>query len=287
MKKNLKGFTLMELITVMAILVILMAAIMNMFKPIRETYVDATLYETQRTSQNGVVQYITESVRYSTDLGMYTKDKVSNVSGAVDKFIVAYLKANGVNDTDAADTSKYTTTRDELKKNAEVIIIDNISNYTYNNGTYHGRILRRKIDGNAITNDAEDPTKKDKCRLALGAAYYGESDYTISFKVKQDSTNGNKGDASEGIKVTVASGAKHGLRDIGNRDGFVAQDKLDETKAAYDTTIIKTSGLVMCKNQCAPINGLFDTTNFTATSSTGTGTKVYIVYINDKVDVVP
>ena len=72
MNKKFKGFTLIELIAVMAILVILMAAIMNMFKPIRETYVDATLYESQRTAQNGVVQYIAESVRYSHSLGLYT-----------------------------------------------------------------------------------------------------------------------------------------------------------------------------------------------------------------------
>ena len=53
------------LIIVMAILTMLMAAIMQMFKPIRETYVDATLYENQRTVQNGVIQYISESVRYN------------------------------------------------------------------------------------------------------------------------------------------------------------------------------------------------------------------------------
>ena len=54
MKSKFKGFTLVELILVMAIMSILMLAIMNMFKPIREIYVDSTQYEAQRTAQNGV-----------------------------------------------------------------------------------------------------------------------------------------------------------------------------------------------------------------------------------------
>lgn len=99
--KKTKGFTLIELIIVMAILTILMAAIMQMFKPIRETYVDATLYENQRTVQNGVIQYISESVRYATDMGIYTKNNTSNVTEAVNAFADAYIAANNIVDIPA------------------------------------------------------------------------------------------------------------------------------------------------------------------------------------------
>ena len=131
--KKIKGFTLVELIIVMAILAILMTAIIQLFKPIRDTYVDSTLYETQRTAQNGVVKYITESVRFSTDLGIYTNNKSSNVVKAVEDFAEAYLTANGadVNGTNIAEVKKY----------AEVIIIDN-GTHKYNNRDWKGRLLR-------------------------------------------------------------------------------------------------------------------------------------------------
>lgn len=264
--KKLKGFTLVELIIVMFILAILMTAILQMFKPIRQTYVDSTLYESRRTAQNGVIQYITESIRYSTDLGMYTKDKVSNVTGAVDAFTKAYLEANGVSAADAANPSMYTATKDAIKKNAEVIIIDNTEDaYTFGNdpidNTYTGRILRRKVDGTTSITNAAETAGSAECRLALGAAYYGESDFSITFGITQDASNEGKPD--DGIKVTVASGAKSGLDDV---------------------AVISNNGLVLCKNHCSPINGMFDTVNYNSASASGANTKVYIVYINDKID---
>ncbi len=284
MKKVLKGFTLIELIVVMAILVILMAGIMNMFKPIRETYVDATLYEAQRTAQNGVVQYITESVRYATDLGIYTKgtNNVNNVTNAVENFNKEYLKANGIDPDDAANATLVANTLKEVKMKAEVIIIDNTTEYFFNGEKYKGRILRRKFETETVsgvkqnkqlTNDAEDPTKIAACRIALGDAYYGASDYTISLGVSQDASK--VGDPESGIKVTVASNPSYANRQVMSDDNVAAG------------TIISNSGLVMCRNLQSPINGMFDTLSYNSTSSTGDNTKVYIVYLNEKIDVTP
>ena len=257
MKKIVKGFTLVELIIVMAILVILMAGIMNMFKPIRATFVDSTAYENQRTSQNGMVTYITESVRYATDLGMYTNGEVSNVDGAVDAFITEYLKANNI--TDATDKTRI---EEAISKQAEVIIIDNENTYDFgaDGNTYKGRILRRKFDGNEITEDAEDVTKTTKCRLALGEAYYGKSNYSIVFTITQDAST-KKGNAADGIGVTVSSQALHNLDDT--------------------SKVISTNGFILCKNLDAPINGMFDTTKYN--SGNATNKNVYIVYINEKI----
>ena len=284
MKKVLKGFTLIELIVVMAILVILMAGIMNMFKPIRETYVDATLYEAQRTAQNGVVQYITESVRYATDLGIYTKgtNNVNNVTNAVENFNKEYLKANGIDPDDAANATLVANTLKEVKMKAEVIIIDNTTEYFFDGEKYKGRILRRKFETETVsgvkqnkqlTNDAEDPTKIAACRMALGDAYYGASDYTISLGVSQDASK--VGDPESGIKVTVASNPSYANRQVMSDDNVTAGK------------IVSNSGLVMCKNLQSPINGMFDTLSYNSTSSTGDNTKVYIVYLNEKIDVTP
>ena len=284
MKKVLKGFTLIELIVVMAILVILMAGIMNMFKPIRETYVDATLYEAQRTAQNGVVQYITESVRYATDLGIYTKgtNNVNNVTNAVETFNKEYLKANGIDPDDAANATLVANTLKEVKMKAEVIIIDNTTEYFFDGEKYKGRILRRKFEkeivggvkqNKQLTHDAEDPTKIAACRMALGDAYYGASDYTISLGVSQDASKVD--DPESGIKVTVASNPSYANRQVMSDDNVTAGK------------IVSNSGLVMCKNLQSPINGMFDTLSYNSTSSTGDNTKVYIVYLNEKIDVTP
>jgi len=262
--KKFKGFTLIELIIVMAILAILMAAIMQMFKPVRATYVDSTLYENQRTTQNGIVQYITESVRYASDLGLYTKTDIGGgITKAVDEFIAAYCTENSVNKTDAVTVAGYTNVEDYIKKNAEVIIIDNTANmYSFGSGYHIGRILRRKLDGSAISADNEDPSKNKKCRLALGSAYYGDADYTISITVE----------AKGQMAVSVASDISKGGKELfaGNK-------------------ITVASGFILCKNLSDDYGvadtGTFDTAKYSPTNATGSNTKVYIVYLNQKVPV--
>lgn len=296
MKKFIKGFTLMELIIVMAILSILMAAILQMFKPIRSTYLDATLYENQRTAQNGIIKYISESIRYSTALGLYTTDNAKNVTSAVDEFTKSYLKANGVypvgnsegKPADPDYDDKYSKTLEKMKRTAEVIIIDNSTTYVYNHVGNQGRVLRRKFVEESsynkdydppykkykeLTNDAEDYTKTTECRLALGLPYYGDKNYTIAFDCgdPDKSYPSDPWTANDGISITVTSASKLGR---------TASGGLTEKGA-----VVTTAGGVVCKNQCTPINGMFDISGFTSTSATGSGTKVYIVYINEKVTV--
>lgn len=321
--RKLKGFTLIELIIVMAILSILMAAIMQMFKPIRETYVDATLYESQRAAQNGIITYIGESVRYSTDLAIYPKDKLSKqtITGAVEEFTKAYLYANGVYDAgnpegkpvDPDYTTKYDKTLEKMKRTAEIIIIDNEEKgadgkykYTFLGDHYYGRLLRRKFIPNASYNDATDPAykmydeltdaaedhTKSECRLALGAAYYGERNYTIkleegignitdqTLKTSTKTVSDGKWLANEGIKITVSS--------INQKSGRLTENSVDSNGEG----LVKVSGEVVCKNQCSPVNGMFDSSKLSSPGTgkpvaipTGAGTKIYIVYINDKVTI--
>ena len=265
--KKIKGFTLLELIIVMAILAILMTAIIQMFKPIRETYVDSTFYEARRTTQNGIVTYISESVRFSTDLGIYTKDKVTNADGAVKAFTTAYMTANGA---DPTDSTLYNSVLDKMKKEAEIIIIDN-SDYEYRNKTYRGRLLRRKNIGTtliATEPEAADLTKnsvRDYWRLAMGAAYYGDSSYTILL-MDPDPAGTPEWTASEGIRIQVNTLNKTG------------------------TATIKNEGLIMCRNQSTDEHGvskagMFDTANYNPTSVIAPGSKVYMVFTNEKIEI--
>ncbi|MGN1137313.1 MAG: type II secretion system protein [Oscillospiraceae bacterium] len=167
--KKAKGFTLIELIIVMAILSILMVGIMQMMKPIRNTFVDSTYYEAQRNTQNGIVTYLSESLRYATNLGIYNEQAgITNLNDALNEFETL---------TEITDRSKY-----------NVITINNKDPFTYNNETCYGRIVRSK-DVTAGTS-----------RLALGDAYYGK--YTYSINVEVDPPGGT---SIQGLKITVSS----------------------------------------------------------------------------------
>lgn len=181
--KKIKGFTLIELIIVMAILTILMAAIMHMFRPIRETYLDSTFYENQRTTQNGIITYINESIRYAVDMGIYED---TNMDTAISSFAAAYAAKYG---TDPANINA-------IKTNAQVIVIDNSGSHTFNHNTWRGRLLRRKADGTT--------------RVAMGEAYYGENNYDIVLSDGKGATGSGSDPwkAENGIKITVSTWLK-------------------------------------------------------------------------------
>ncbi len=270
MKKNFKGFTLVELIIVMAIFTILMAAIMRMFTPIRETYVDSTLYETQRTAQNGIIQYITESVRYSTDMGIYNNGGggVTTAQSAVDEFAAAYCSQyNITNATKIADVTAL------IKEKADVIVIDN-SATEYGGKDCYGRLIRRKLVPTdlSVTDDyVNDPTK---ARLALGAAYYDDNTYSIGLDVT------NK--ANGVLTVTVASTANHGARVL-SKDANV-----DSATDLSTLDLISVSSDVVCRNLTSATSGnvklgvktagMYDTAKYD-NSSTVKGSKTFIVFI--------
>lgn len=247
MKKILKGFTLIELIIVMAILTILMAAIMRMFKPIRETYVDATLFESQRTAQSGIIQYMNESLRFATDLGVYNE---SNISNAVNEFADAYCKKNP------------TAVKATVMNNAEVIIIDNTANaYSFNGKSCTGRLLRRKASTIGTPTLNEITGSSGGCRIVLGDAYYGENDYAIKLSKPPEDTTGMTANeaaaelldwkASEGIKITVASTASYGQRQLQRSEDFT------DSNGVFNSKLISTEGLVVCPN-LSKLGGLFD-----------------------------
>lgn len=299
MKSKLKGFTLVELVVVMALISILMVAIMNMFKPIRETYVDSTQYEAQRTAQNGVVQYVTESLRYATDLGIYNKD-VSSAQNAVELFAKEYCKNVGILEKKpdgtydlispytAADQTKVT---DEIKKYAEVLIIDNKTGH-YTKGHW-GRLIRRKVNmdpssATAVGSDPTinigdagiiNPTSAKEWRTALGEAYYGENTYQINILINDDDGNNVSDDGM--LNVAVIS-TRNGKRDISNAGKENTVTGVNDTFKGSGQV---TRGGVLCRNLVSNNNGVkksgvFDFQNYTG-SSNGINVRTYIIFLNN------
>lgn len=244
MKKKIRGFTLVELIIVMFIMTVLMAALMQLMKPIRSTYVDATYYEAQRTTQNGVVQYLTESLRYATNMGIYNEmSGVSNESDAISKFKTA---------TGLTDESKF-----------NIITIDNKTAYTYNNETVYGRLLRSK-DVSAGTS-----------RVALGDAYYGKYTYSINVEpagVSEQKVGGTVvGKSFTGLSVTVSSLVPSSLKQAKNAGTTLNTSNL----SGYEC--VSTKGDVVCLNLMAPVSGTSDAL-YAGTGTTTSGQNTYIIF---------
>lgn len=252
MKNKLKGFTLVELVVVMALMSILMVGIMQMFKPIRTIYVDSTQYEAQRTAQNGVIQYVTESVRFSTDMGIY--NNTTNAEDAANAFAEAYCDANGYNRADSNNITK-------IKNHVEIIVIDNKTQHTYGSKDYTGRLIRRKVgDGTSFPSDEPALTSAatSDWRIALGEAYYGANTYYITLDTS-DSTNGM-------LTVNVAS-TRNGKRDISN--------------AGKETTITTnvTRGGVLCRNLTTN-NGVANAGIFDVGYVADNTKNTYIIFVN-------
>lgn len=307
MKNKLKGFTLVELIVVSALISILMLAMVKMFQPIRQTYVDTTQFAAQRTAQNGIVQYITESVRYSTDLGVYDSVKgVSSASGAVSLFATEYCKNAGlVNQTTGAAISPYTTSdvalvTAEIQKYAEVIIIDNST--THYSKSFTGRLIRRKVDMNPASASAVagnpafvyvsasnargaakvlDTASAAKWRVAMGEAYYGENTYYINVSFN-DTDGDSKPDGKDGLlKVSVAS-TRNGKREITNAGNeTTATGTVGTTESGQ-----VTRGGVLCRNLIDAASngvdkkGVIDISKYSGSSVTN-GSTTYIVFLNN------
>lgn len=260
MKKTIKGFTLVELIVVMAIMSILMVGVMQLFKPIRTLYVDSTLYETQRTAQNGVIKYITECVRYSTDMGVY--NNVTSADAAAKAFAEAYCDTYGYNKASTDNLNK-------IKKHVDILIIDNKTKHYSKD--YTGRLVRRKVDDTSTTiadplysstnsnNNVIATSTTNKWRTALGEAYYGENTYYITLDTS-DSASGM-------LSVSVVS-TRNGKRDI--------------SQAGKESNITGniTRGGVLCRNLTDTSNhGVTKAGTYSVNYTADNSKNAYIVFV--------
>ncbi len=237
--KKLKGFTLLELIIVMALLTIIVAGCMAIMEPIRRVYVDSTFYEAQRTTHNGMTKYITENVRYATNVGIYNS-AANDLDTAVADFETK-IGVIGLKTGTAEQQTKYKDYRQTLN----VITIDNSTAYNYAGKDYYGRILRQK-DINELSNGST--------RLALGESYYGNYTYSIDLvdtsasklnvmvsSILPDPLNSTTFDTDEiEAQYHVNSEAEANLKNIGIGGEYIKDTDFATSNQGTDTYIIFT-----------------------------------------------
>jgi prepilin-type N-terminal cleavage/methylation domain-containing protein len=197
MRKMLKGFTLIELIVVMAILVIMMAAIMKFFEPIRQVYNDATFYEQRRSVTNSMVKYTTESIRYAKYIG------ILNQTGIGTRSLTPELTAVQAASNFRSQLQAAGGTVPPTGATINVIELSYYNDYNgagdYNGNQYMGRLYRTKLTagvpaipatpGNPGATPPIPPTPGvpgtpdtvQNCHLAFGQNYYGPNDYNMQW----------------------------------------------------------------------------------------------------------
>lgn len=83
MKKRLKGFTLMEMIIVVALFGLIMAGALSLLQPLNRVFKDSLEYEGSRATVDNIRLYLEDNLRYSNRLHVYTKVNLDNVTGVV------------------------------------------------------------------------------------------------------------------------------------------------------------------------------------------------------------
>ncbi len=240
---KLRGFTLVEMIIVIAIIGIIMAGLANFFVPIRRVFVESTSYESYRTVQQGMSKYIAENTRYATAVAIYPKGgTINSAEDAKNTFL-------------AAISSSPST---ELTESVHVITIDNTTPYKVGNHYYYGRLLmnRTKIEGTGPS-----ATKTFPYYVAMGTSYYDRMSYSVALTPITT--------PSMGLKIQVTSS--------------MLDDTSGDLKVATDSKVVSTTDAVAYANLSAPINGKYLLDDFEDGSggykaTTTKGQDTYIVY---------
>lgn len=255
-KLKIKGFTLIELIVVIAIIGIIMLGLANYFKPIRQVFVDSSNYEQYRTVQSGIGRYIAENTRYATSLAIFKKGNSVTSDGSTvsitseDQAIDAFLLKNNINKNKTGITAAETAAIQDYKETIRVITIETDTVYSVNNRDCAGRVHMYRWNENL------SPTAGFDQYMALGPAYYGQASYAI--QLTPDLSNGSA------LKIDVTS----------YTDG-------DAKKIT-----VTTNTSVLYANLSSPINGLYCVDGLKNASGTGyipttdPGDRFYIVYAN-------
>lgn len=172
MKKNLKGFTLVELIIVMALMSILMLMVGLIMKPISQVFADTTAYTEDRYVMDGMAQYIDESLKYADKVWIHYDYDSQVVDGA---FLENYM------------------TKDDylnipIEKLQIIAIINDNSSGAFDTDDFmnnSGEQQMGRIYKSAYVNGAR------KVWLVGGEAFYGDGSYFINLEGEDSDSNGH------------------------------------------------------------------------------------------------
>lgn len=209
MKRNLKGFTLMEMIIVVALFGLIMAGALSLLKPINKVYKDTLEYEGSRATVDNMRMYFEDHLKYSNRLHMYTKVRLDNVTGTTGVKGIGITRIDGDSSVSLSnfnaveymrkkfiigDSNRVSNTDDIVY----VIYVDNPEDITAdvdrNDSTNRGKITMYIFKGGTLT--------PSETRTLSDAAY---KEYTFAFNlgepvVEEGTVTNTTGDVVHGYK---------------------------------------------------------------------------------------
>jgi prepilin-type N-terminal cleavage/methylation domain-containing protein len=212
MKKRIKkGFTLIELIVVMAIFSILMVAVMALTGPVQRMFKNTALSEKTYSYANNIQLFLQGKLEYAEDLYVCTSDKIDfdGVNGVDDGDLVKLAEEfrnkhfkNTVGTNDGTNTHY-------IKGNIHILRLCN-NDVVGSDGKVkfkRGEITHRVYD--FTSNNVIDPSKTYEEKSELNPAFFNAQDSAYNFNYALGSSNlkiakmPDAGDLDEETKAKV------------------------------------------------------------------------------------
>lgn len=185
MKKIKKGFTLLELIIVMAIFSILMVGVMALIKPVSNMFKNTAISEKTYSYANNVQQYLQTKLEYAEDVYVGTSSKMTLTSDgkanneAIAKLVEKFRKdhfEDVVLTRDKGDSTEYVNGKIHV-----IRLVNSDGTDSHGNDVRKGQITHRVYDFNSET-DAKIATDTVVDEVAeLNPAYLTGRDAAYDF----------------------------------------------------------------------------------------------------------
>lgn len=178
-----KGFTLVELVVVMAIFSILLVGVMSLVTPVSKIFKNTALSEKTYSYTNNIQLYVQSKLEYADNLWVYTSDILGSGSAVTDSDIASKAEEFRQTYYDHLATAESDSAVHPTEGNVYVMrLINNPSAYSGTPGsTQRGQIVLYTFDfkSNQVipTSSSGNPTEQ------LNNVYFNASDsaYTFSY----------------------------------------------------------------------------------------------------------
>lgn len=230
-KSKLKGFTLVELVVVMAIFSVLMAGALALTTPVSRMYKNTALAERTYSYSHNIQEYIQGALEYSDSLYVYTEDMLGTTYASDKKALAEDFRAKHYDKVVVSDDG---VTSRPIKGKIYIMRLLNDADGAIPAGQI--TLTEYSFDGNNLTETSAE-------RPVLNNAYFaGESKYSYSYTLG----------ASKLITVPTPSG--------GDSDDVYKAIKadVDDANNGIDSTSLSLS-IILDKDASA--NGYFDVTS--------------------------
>ncbi len=188
-KTNIKGFTLIELIVVMAIFSIIMFGAMSLMKPVSKSMIQSEIYESGNAAVRSITNYLEGQLTPAEFLDVYNYkltdiDKDTIAQNFAQYYYEGVLRSGSGNGTPGT-TPMYANGKVHVMiinntPNAEGKVNSHIENYVYNVNTFKPGSVTVSLDSSATISSAINKAYYDNYRFEIKLGTYDDTTFTLT-----------------------------------------------------------------------------------------------------------